>query len=489
MNLAFYNKKIPLLALIALFTMATSGCAWYNQDSSTTQSQAPETGSESESSGGEEEEVPESGGATSRNAVTAGDTSALLSWDSIENATAYVVYYSTSPTLDRNTATKLNDTVGSITGTSAAVDGLGNDTEYYFWIEAADGPNANMEVALGSTTPNSSVFSVLVANVTPKINALEVNPNTQLLIPFNSAIAPSSISPSPITVTVDSQVVAVSLALVNSGQTIEVIPTSGSWAQGATHTVSLSTDIQSQGGTALSSDFDFSFSTLDPGDLVAWWDFDNSLSDDSGNNNDIDTNSGVTFSNLAGFTKSGSHSAYFNGSSHLRLTDASFDLGDKFAVATWINIPSLGSSINTILSNASAGEPTSGFKIGVNNWNTSDKSVIMEAGSGVAGGKVVTPANFVQDGQWYHFAYNVDTTNLLPNGKYVQIFFNGVEADVSYTSAAIENMDWTAMKTTGPLYFGAFSPGSSYRLNGGYLDDLRIYSRPLTAAEVTNIAR
>jgi len=432
---------------------------------------------------------PEPGALTSRDGVSAGDSAAFLSWDSVEGAIEYVVYYSTNSVLDRNTATKLNDSVGTITGTSAAVEGLTNDTQYYFWVEPVYGPNAGVEIELGASTPSSTIFSVVASDVSPQINAIEVNPSVQLIVPFNSAIDPSSLNPSPVTVAVGAQEVAVSLSLINSGQSIEITPNSGSWALDSEHVVTLGTGIESLAGAPLAEAFDFRFTTLDPDSLVAWWNFDNSLLDASGNANDLDTNSGVTFSDQAGEFKAGSHAAYFGGSAYLKLTDPAFDLGEQFSVASWINIPTLGYSINTILSNASAGESASGFKTGVNNWNTTDKRVIMEAGNGSAGGKVFTQPDFVQDGEWYHFAYNVDTNNVLPNGKHVQIFFNGEEADVSYNTASIENMDWTLMKTTGPIYIGAFAPGSSYRLNGGYLDDLRVYNRALTAAEVLNIAR
>ncbi|MGB0867103.1 MAG: LamG domain-containing protein, partial [Granulosicoccaceae bacterium] len=205
--------------------------------------------------------------------------------------------------------------------------------------------------------------------------------------------------------------------------------------------------------------------------------------------NTIDTNNGVSFSSTTGEFKSGSHAAYFNGSSYMTLSDSNFELGDKFAVTTWVYIPTLQTNINTILSNAAANEHTSGFKIGVNSWNQLDGRVILEGGNGSAGGKALTDPNFVQDGQWYHFAYNVDTTANLANGRHVQIFFNGQEATVSYGGQGDMNaLDWTLMKTSGPLYFGAMV-GGSYRLNGAYLDDLRIYNRTLSAEEITNIAR
>ncbi|MEZ5739899.1 MAG: LamG domain-containing protein [Burkholderiaceae bacterium] len=284
---------------------------------------------------------------------------------------------------------------------------------------------------------------------------------------------------------------AVTINIVDGGQTIEITPDSGTWQIGATHTVTLSDTIESDTGSTLRNPLTYTFKTLDTASLVGWWEFDNSLADLSGNGNTIDTNQGVTFANDPTLHRSGTHAAYFDGSSYMVLNDVNFDLGDKFAVAFWVYIPTLRSNINTILANASANEATSGFKIGVNNWLQLDGGVILEGGNGAQGGKARTGPNFVQDGQWYHFAYNVDTTADLPNGRHVQIFFNGAEATVNYdggSTGPMGSMDWTLMKTTGPLYFGAMV-GGSYRLNGAYIDDLRIYNRSLTDAEVLNIAR
>ena len=476
-----------LIALAVLFSIAMHGC-----DSSSMDVEEPTTSGENATT-----ELPEAVALTEQR-VSAGDSEALLSWDPIAGAAEYTVYFSTDANLDRATAEKLNDSVGTITGTSAAVIDLDNESTYYFWVEAADGPSAGAEVDLGSATPNASVFGVAASHVSPQVNALEVNPNTPLIIPFNFVLDASSVDENAVTVTVNEQVVDVSLTLIESGLSIEVLPDSGSWAQGATHQVSINTSIQTQAGASLGEGFDFLFTTLDSSHLVAWWDFDDSLLDTSGHNNDIDTNQGVTFNNETNNIKSGTHSAYFDGTSYLKLSADTFELGDQFAVATWIKIPTIETNINTILSNAGRLDRTSGFKIGVNGWQTLDKDIILEAGDGLVGGKVKTGPNIVQDGQWYHFAFNVDKLNLLPNGQHAQIFFNGAEAEVIYKPEidgnTSDDVNWEDMRTNGPLYFGSFpdlpeNTEDLLHLHQGFLDDFRIYNRNLTSQEVINIAR
>ncbi len=421
--------------------------------------------------------------------VYGGDGQLRLQWSAVNGADKYKVYYSEESAFSVATATLLNDSVGSISGTSAAVLGLSNGTTYYVWVAAVtDGVEGEL-MPLGSATPVAGIFDVVVSDLVPPINAVEVNPASPVRIPFNAALAPSTVDLNTVSVTVGGVLQAVSISLVNSGLSIEISPSSGSWLAGSDYYITVSSDVQSQTGESLGEGFGFGFSTLDTASLIAWYEFDNALTDLSGEGNHIDFNSGVSFSDAEHV--SGSHSAYFDGASFLRLSDAAFELGDQFSVTTWIYLPLLQADINTILANTTPTETVSGFKIGVNSYQQLDNRVILEAGNGSAGGKVISDAGFVQDGQWYHFAYNVDIVDLLPSGEHVQIFFDGAEADVTLTSAddSINTMDWSQMKTSGPLYFGAMAHGTQFFLNGAYLDDMRIYNRPLTADEVLNIAR
>lgn len=80
------------------------------------------------------------------------------------------------------------------------------------------------------------------------------------------------------------------------------------------------------------------------------------------------------------------------------------------------------------------------------------------------------PAN-----QWFHLAATY-------NGTRMRIFINGVPAGTLAAAGAIP-------ATTNPLYLGTKTPGSiaGDHLNGS-LDDLRLYSRALTATEIGGLA-
>lgn len=481
---------------------ATPGASGSTSDSGTTSNSRsttdPSAGSGTSGGANDPGQNGSNGGSSASDVNTAptmqaADSQIQLAWPAVTGAEGYHVYYSTQSSFDPAQAVLLNSSVGVITGTTAIVTGLSNGTTYYSWVAPMTSGAEGTLTSLGDATPAAGGLVLQADQIQPAVNAVEVNPTTAIRIPFGSPLAPASVTAQSVKVEVNGAAQDVQTTLADADQTIVITPTSGTWQTGTTFTVTLTSNLQSTGGDPLPHALSYSFTTLNTSSLVAWWEFDNALTDLSGNGHTIDTNHGVTFASADNLHHSGTHAAYFDGASYMVLNDSTFNLGGQFAVAFWVYIPTLHSDINTVLSNASANTQTSGFKVGINSWQNLDKRVILEGGNGTQGGKALTATNFVQDGHWYHFAYNVDKTANLPNGKHVQIFFNGVEAGVSYddngtSAASMGTMDWTPMKTTGPLYFGAMV-GGYYRLNGAYIDDLRIYNRPLSADEVINIAR
>ncbi len=410
----------------------------------------------------------------------------LLSWAAVSGADGYKVYYSESADFDPDTAALLNDWVGSIRGTTSAITNPDPDKAYHVWVVPVTGGVDGQPAPVDKVTPQADGFYAITKQIRPGLNAIEVSFREPIRIPFSLALDPNTVDTSAISVEVEGVGVPITVSTADADKTLVIRPQSGDWSSASSHRVRLTTGLRSGAGDSLGDAFEYRFDTVDRASLVAWWEFDDSLTDLSGNGHDIDTNNRVVFESDESKFRSGSHAAYFDGRASLTLSDASFDFGQKFAVAFWVYVPALQSDINVVLSNAAANENTSGMKFGFNNWRQKDGRAMVEAGDGTVGGKALSPEGLVTEGGWYYYVYNVDTTADLANGRRFQIFFNGAEATVAYVSN-MATMDWSRMKTTGPLVFGAM--GSSYRLNKAYIDDLRIYNRTLTPGEVTNMAR
>lgn len=419
-------------------------------------------------------------------AARGGDARILLTWPAADAAEGYVVHY--GETADFQAATRLNDTVGVIRNTSVVIPGLANGTTYYAWVAPITSGTEGVAEEIGDATPSAGGFQPDTATIEPPINAIEVNTRKTIRIPFTAALNPATVNAGTVKVHVDGVALRVTLDLADDDRTIRISTPDATLQNAARYTVTLTEDIRNAAGDALRNRLTYSFTTLDTASIQAWWEFDNSLTDLSGNLPALTTAGTVSFADDAGLHRSGSHAVYLGGTGNLLLNDATFDLGTRFGVAMWIHVPSLKAGINTIIANAAAGERNRGFKIGINGATGTNRRITLEGGDGTVGGKAITPENLVQDGEWRHFAFNIDTTTKLPNDNHLQFFYDGKEQTLGFTGSAA-TMDWSQMKTTGPVAIGNMIGSNTYRLKGGYLDDLRIYKRALTAAEVANMAR
>lgn len=131
------------------------------------------------------------------------------------------------------------------------------------------------------------------------------------------------------------------------------------------------------------------------------------------------------------------------------------------SVTWWMNVASNPSGVQTAFdlhNDAAASSVQGGFRNGnVTVWNH--------------GGNVLAQAAPPAAGAWHHYAYTF-------NGTTHRLYVDGVEAGSSTTAPQ------TAAVTS--LVFGRWNGGSAEYLNGS-LDDLRIYSRVFTAAELQSM--
>ena len=80
--------------------------------------------------------------------VTPGDSRLSLSWDSAAGVTAYTVWYAASS--ETGSAVQSG---GDISGTSAVITGLANNTRYYVWVKAKSPGGVSAFGAMSSGTP------------------------------------------------------------------------------------------------------------------------------------------------------------------------------------------------------------------------------------------------------------------------------------------------------------------------------------------------
>jgi hypothetical protein len=151
-----------------------------------------------------------------------------------------------------------------------------------------------------------------------------------------------------------------------------------------------------------------------------------------------------------------------------------YNFGGAFTVTAWV-YPRSRFSINGLIANVGANVAPSGFKIGWNNWNTTNRTMLFEAGNGSTGGADASVSNTVVFDEWQHLAYIVDVANQL-------VFFlrNGEPVD---TASYSNNQTVASIGTNNPAFrIGTFTDGS-YGMNA-QLSILRVYSGARTAGEI-----
>jgi hypothetical protein len=350
--------------------------------------------------------------------------------------------------------------------------------------------------AAGNISPSASAIAVTInkvvgpafdtANLSPSNGAIEVDISTVVKIPATVDLDGSTVTADHVTVKDGDTALSGNVAYNAGTRTITFTPNSD-FPQGKTLTISVTSGVKKADGSAVAP-LTSTFTTLKVSDLIAWYKFENNLYDSSGNNHTLTPVGSPQLKTDK--AKVGAYSAYFNGSSRYSIDNgANFNMGSKFTVTCWVYIPSLTSSLKTIMANGTAGEQQPGFKLCVNSWQKLDRKITIEAGDGIKGAKVVTPDNFVQDGAWYHLAFIIDKTT-----PFWGFYFNGVKAnptsvtsdtgaDEAYFNANIKSF----VNTNQPTVIGAFRDGTYGFV--GYIDDLRVYGKVLSDAEIQQISQ
>jgi len=197
------------------------------------------------------------------------------------------------------------------------------------------------------------------------------------------------------------------------------------------------------------------------GSLTSKYRFENNGNDSVGSYN-LTASDSLTYSSST--KKEGSYSVRLTGSSYLYNTSTSIDVSSGTTVSAWINF-STDTNYNTIISlynNSGSYYHSFGFD------TTTDpmtRLILVDA----ANPKCTTS---LASGTWYHVVFTVDTS------KNVVMYVNGsVLADSDSTS----NVVGTYISTITRIDVGSWG---GYYTWDGYIDDLRIYNKVLSATEV-----
>ena len=201
-----------------------------------------------------------------------------------------------------------------------------------------------------------------------------------------------------------------------------------------------------------------------PAGLVAGYSFDDASA--AAADASVKENHGIA--NGATFTPGGRFGGAMafagSGAVHI-LSSASLSLTNRFTLAAWVSPASAG-SWRSILTKEVPG--ASAYALYAQDGNGRPAAYLRSAGTDYA----VTGPGVLPAGQWTHLAATYD-------GATFRLFVNGVQAGAAAVKAA-------ATVSALPLRIGASARGENFQ---GTLDEVRLYNRALTAAEVAAVSR
>ncbi len=219
-----------------------------------------------------------------------------------------------------------------------------------------------------------------------------------------------------------------------------------------------------------------SLSLISPGrGLVGHWDFENSVEDKSGFNHNGTWNGTSTTRYVSG--AKGSYAGTFNGSSDYVSIAYKSTLnfgGAPLSISAWVKPTTLADGSGQVIGMGWSGYGTWNFA--VRDWAGVINGFYLRTGSaGVA--KDVRPEtdyfSYIVNGDWHHIAVVVpaDLTNL-------KVYLDGNDV----TSGATDHSVNSLTNTSSNVHLGAWSTTASFK---GDMDDVRLYRRALSAAEIS----
>ncbi len=175
--------------------------------------------------------------------------------------------------------------------------------------------------------------------------------------------------------------------------------------------------------------------------------------------------------------------AYFDGTGDWIIvndnTAFSFERTDTYTISFWVNTTSSLSLTRTIVSKMYNGGALSyrGWDVGMNVDGTLTSHLIGNWGTGSA--MKVTGDTSIKDGSWHHVAVTYDGSS---NASGLDITIDG---RLNSMTLDIDNLTTTTINTNYP-HIGTREGEGTYTFQGT-VDDLRIYNRNLSQAEIDEV--
>jgi len=214
--------------------------------------------------------------------------------------------------------------------------------------------------------------------------------------------------------------------------------------------------------------------------LIAYYPFNNSSADESGNNYN-----GTAYNTVVTNDRNGKANSayYFNGTnSYVQVADnkALRLNATDFTINQWVKVSSYNGTYGSIILGKRGVGNSNGWSYGIHGLMQSNSTVAGQITFQVSGGNdpFAASVKLVNLNSWYML-----TTVYSVQKQQLTYYINGV------LDAVVSNIPSPSVFATSDMFIGTDNPliGQSYFFMG-YLDDMRIYNRALPVSQILKLA-
>jgi hypothetical protein len=395
-------------------------------------------------------------------------------------------------------AASFNASTYAVTGPGGAVSGslalsgatvtftpagaLANSTAYTVTIAGSVTDTAG--IALGSPVSwsftTAAVVPFAVTSASPNGNAVPVN--TLITVTFNRAPSAGSLTSASYQLLLSGSPVAATIS--GAGSTATLTPAAPLNANTA-YSVAVATSVSDTSGVRLTATYTWSFTTAATagpgGGLLAYWNFNEgaggSAADSSGNGSTAVLAAGA----LWGVGRSGSALRVNNGANANVGSPTVLRNLSAFTWSVWTLVEGeVLRGYGPVIEKGSGSDVRRTFSVGPVSSSAAGSAVArVRAGTSSAVSYAV-PGTYTP-GTWVHWAVTYNDAG----DRKVHIYRNGVEVTYSQQEAAVGSLSPDADV---PMAIGA-TPNSGFNAFNGRIDEIRIYNRVLSLAEIQALAQ